>query len=342
MRLAAQAEAVVRHMARLQGDEACAIVWDGTTSLELKEACRQAAERIGRSTVVVEYSPIAPWPRREYCKFAGRSLRDPLHLPDGLAGALGKVDVAFLLLSDLEILFSPDIAALRAAGLRGVITPYLDTAGAERLLPTDDRQVASIYDTTRHYVNTLLKHATARVTTPAGTDVTVRYGSWPVRGHDGVPARGSLQVIPSGLVAVAPDDGTANGVVVIDRSIAHHDYKALNEPIRLEVHDGEVTRIDGGKEADSLRTFLENLDDPRAFHLTELGMGTNPACNRAGVNAPTEETHTAGGVSFALGCDSHLGGATSAPVHIDMTMYRATLTVGATVVVDDGHLVKAN
>src|SRR6478672_742788 len=131
-----QARTIVRGSLKLTPGESVAIVWDGTVSEDLVQAARLAVDELGNVAAFITYAPVAYRPRNELCHFAGRSLKEPLRVPPPLLGALKASDVALMFISDLEMLFSPDMQELRDLGVRGVITPYLDTAGARRLLPT--------------------------------------------------------------------------------------------------------------------------------------------------------------------------------------------------------------
>jgi 2,5-dihydroxypyridine 5,6-dioxygenase len=137
-----------------------------------------------------------------------------------------------------------------------------------------------------------------------------------------------------------PNARTANGYVVIDRSVNAPEFRELSDPIGFRVEDGYVTEIHGGVEARRMERFLARLDDEgEAYHLTELGVGTNKLCQVAGLAGPAEDTHTRGCVSLALGADVHLGGETIGACHLDMTMRFATLMLDEQLIVEEGRLV---
>jgi hypothetical protein len=106
----------------------------------------------------------------------------------------------------------------------------------------------------------------------------------------------------------------------------------------LEIEKGYVREISGGWEAHDLRRFLEELGGGEIYHVTEMAVGTNKRCIRCGVAAPAEDTHAAGSVTIALGCDVHLGGSIRAPAHIDCTTHRGTLQIGGMNIVSDGKI----
>ncbi len=338
--LVAQGGAVLSGNLGLSAGDEVLIVWDETVTPDLVEGLRSAAITAGMRPYVLTYQPLNFRPMAEFGLFAGSSLPpEGLPIPRGLETALRSCPVIAFATSDVDFLmFSPAFKQILAGGTRVVSLSYLTTESAIRLLPTHVDEVRALGALTARGGALMAAATEVRVTSPAGTDVTMRLGQYSGRTHNGLVAMGTRQSLPAGQVSRVPNDGTANGTVVIDRSIAANDFKALPEPVRFTVRDGSVTSIDGGLEAGKLRRWLEAHSDPRIFHLTELAFGTNHRCRLTGVAAPCEDTHTAGCVSFALGADVHIGGRTVAPAHIDMTMRDATLELDGNAVVKDGML----
>src|SRR5207249_9212830 len=90
----------------------------------------------------------------------------------------------------------------------------------------------------------LTRGKVARVTTPAGTDITLS-----IEGRQGIAdtglltRRGSFGNLPAGEAFLAPVEGTAEGIIVVDGSVG--DSGALAEPITLVVRQGYVTDVTG-------------------------------------------------------------------------------------------------
>lgn len=325
----------------LQAHETLVVAYDGTVSERLHSAIRMAARSLGAPHVSVVYDPIAYRPIGSYGLFAGRSLGPPLRVPAPLLAAITSADAFVLLCSDTELLFSPDLPELLAEGRRGLFLPYFDEYNFSRILFTTPEEVheqAALIDAVGEMLD---GNVEAHVTSAEGTDLRLRLGEYPTLRRRGITGPGQLLFLPAGNVARVPNDGTANGTLVVDRTICADDYKELHEPIVLQVERGQVTSVEGGTEARLLARLLEKLQDPRVRHLTELAVGTNPLCQLSGVGAPSEDTHVIGTIAFALGCDIHVGGSTVAPCHIDMTMRFPSLTVGDREVVRDGTLMVA-
>jgi 2,5-dihydroxypyridine 5,6-dioxygenase len=339
--LLAQARTVLLgNLSMGHGDEIL-IVWDETVSADLVEALRCAAILADIRPYLFVYSPLQYRPMAEVGLFAGASLLpDGTVMPPALGLALRSCPVVALVTSDMEMMsmFSPAFREILAGGTRVAALSYLTTESAIRLLPDGLEEVASLSELTNRGAALLAGGRDVRVTSPAGTDITLRVGQYKGRSSDGVIAPGQRQLLPAGQVTRVPNDGTANGTLVVDRSIAANDFRPLRDAVTFTVEDGYVTKIEGALEAANLRHWLASQDNHEIYHVTELAFGTNSRCRQAGVAAPCEDTHTAGCVSFALGADVHIGGSTRAPAHIDMTMRQATLELDGTALVKDGTL----
>lgn len=318
--------------------ETLVIAWDETASASLFEAFRLAADIAGFSSVEVIYRPVAEREVREYGLFAGRSLLEPLHMPKALLASLMASDAFVLLGSDTELLFSPDLDAVLSNGSRGLLLPYHNAHYAYRLLFKDVAQAREQAATIERVGEAIDTAKNIHVTSQEGTDLRLRLGAYRTLRRGRAVRAGELQILPAGNIARVPDPNSVDGTLVIDRTVCANDYKELLEPITLEVSGGTVKRIEGGMQARLLREFLEGLNDRRAYNLTELGIGTNPLCRWSGIGAPSEDTHQAGTVAFALGCDTHVGGVTPGPVHIDMTMRFPNLWADGTQIIQDGRL----
>lgn len=176
-----------------------------------------------------------------------------------------------------------------------------------------------------------------RVACPNGTDMMICKQGRKAEGDDGLlTAAGSFGNLPAGEAYLAPLEGKSHGVMVVEWGST---YK-LDEPLRLFVENGIVTRIEG---TDPLRAkleakFVENSD---CRNIAELGIGTNEKASRP--DNVLEAEKILGTVHIALGDNSGFGGQVSAPFHEDYVFYRPTLTLvmadgGEQVIIDDGRM----
>src|SRR5690606_12312972 len=97
------------------------------------------------------------------------------------------------------------------------------------------------------------------VTTQRGTDVRLSVEGRQARALAGGTGPGRFGGPRSGEAAIAPVEGTAHGVIVIEHSMDN--LGLLDEPIELTVRDGRVQEIRGGRSAEALRRLLAESDD---------------------------------------------------------------------------------
>jgi leucyl aminopeptidase (aminopeptidase T) len=280
---------------------------------------------------------------KEFGRFAGAwRFGEVIH--DVVLGALREAGAIVLLGSDLDLLFSERFKRLLRTGKRVIGLPYLTTEEMFfRLLPDSYEEIVALESSSKKYFDLLDNAKRARITSERGTDIEVELGQYRTNCSSGVVGEGigfvgGMEILPAGQVTRVPNRNSANGIVLIDRSIGAYQYAPLFETIEIKVQNGLVTSIEGENEARRLRTFIEKLDDRNLLNLTELGIGVNPRCKFAGEAAPAEDTHTAGCVSVALGCDVHLGGEVKAEAHMDCTMWYPSLELDGKTVVEKGKL----
>ncbi len=152
-----------------------------------------------------------------------------------------------------------------------------------------------------------------RVVTEAGTDI-----SMPVEGRMIIPSTGVLREkgqsgnIPSGEVFLAPVEGTSNGTVVIDGSMAS--IGMIKTPITVKVVDGFAEEITGGEEAERLTAILDKSGrDARA--VAEFGIGTNYKAKLTGQILEDEKVF--GTIHIAFGNNLTMGGTIAVNSHLD-------------------------
>lgn len=164
---------------------------------------------------------------------------------------------------------------------------------------------------------------TARVTTPAGTDIT-----FSLEGRNGIADTGLIRKpglftnLPAGEAYSAPVEGTANGVVVIDGAIADTGILTPDDYIRVEVENGYATEITGGKSAEYLISIMEP-HGKEARNVAELGIGTNHEAKLIG--SILEDEKVLGTVHIAFGDNKSMGGNISVGSHLDAILLQPSL-----------------
>ncbi|MEM0015123.1 MAG: aminopeptidase [Zestosphaera sp.] len=173
-----------------------------------------------------------------------------------------------------------------------------------------------------------------RVVTDLGTDLTFSIEGRRARRSTGVLVNpGDWGNLPSGEAYIAPVEGTANGVVVVDGSMAG--VGLLAQPIRIAFRDGVAARIEGGPEAAKLNELLSRYGD-EARSLGEFGVGTNPGARVSGV--VLEDEKAMGTIHIALGSNFDFGGRVKAPVHLDGIVMKPSVYVDGRLLMREGVL----
>ncbi|AIF54083.1 aminopeptidase [Pelosinus sp. UFO1] len=175
------------------------------------------------------------------------------------------------------------------------------------------------------------------ITSPAGTYFTANITdrkSFPQYGRSVVAGQTSSP--PDIECAIGANVGTANGIVFIDGSIPHPRLGLITEPIRLEIKNSRIVKIDGGEQAKILSEILAEYDNPSVYHIGEIGVGMNPACELTG--RMLEDEGCAGTIHFGIGDDRVFGGNNACPIHLDAVFKNPTMSVNGNIILQDGKL----
>jgi 2,5-dihydroxypyridine 5,6-dioxygenase len=149
----------------------------------------------------------------------------------------------------------------------------------------------------------------------------------------GPGTRGGLPTIEA---YIAPLEGTAEGLVVVDASLSV--LGLVSSPIRIRFAHGRAEAFDGDAQAAALAELLGAAGHPNAFMLSEVGIGLNPQARVVGRIIEDEGTY--GTCHVALGSNVHFGGRLSAPLHLDMVMWTPDITVDGRPLVRGGRVVE--
>jgi leucyl aminopeptidase (aminopeptidase T) len=124
--------------------------------------------------------------------------------------------------------------------------------------------------------------------------------------------RGDSGNLPSGEAYIAPVEGTANGKIKVDGSIA--DIGILSSPLWLTLENGRIVDAQG----EAADQFLTLLHTDQSRQLAEFGIGTNDKARITGVVLEDEKVY--GTIHLAFGSNVTFGGQIEAGVHIDLVI----------------------
>jgi leucyl aminopeptidase (aminopeptidase T) len=249
--------------------------------------------------------------------------------PPATVGQLMTTVNAVLAVTSRSITHTAARRAATAAGARVATMPGITEECLVRTMNADYQAIAA---RTRSLTDRLSHARVARVTTPAGTDVTL-----PIVGIEAIASTGLILLpgqwgnLPSGEAYLRPEEGLASGTVVVDGALAG--IGRVGSPVRIIVDKGLAVAVEGGPEA---TRFAEQLDrvGPGARNVAELGVGTNDRAILTG--EILEDEKILGTVHIAFGNNASMGGTVTVPFHVDGILLRPTLTLDGEVLLRDG------
>lgn len=312
------ARRLVGHVTGVQSGETALVVLDSDTDESMGDALMTALREAGAEAQLL---------RTE------RAKTDSGEPPTSVAAAMLAADVVFLAVQ-VSLTHTDAVNAVCARGGRvAALTQWIPEMMAGGGIEADFHaieprvmRVAEIFDSGK----------TLRVTSPSGTDMTMditgRLGT--PHAKTGVVRSGTFHPIPDIEAPVSPVTGS--GTIVCDASIPYLGIGVLEEPVTLQVVDGNVVSIEGGWAADRVRDSWAALNDPNVYNLAELGIGMNPHCKLIGRMLEDEGVDST--CHFGIGTSNTLGGTVKAKCHYDFIVHNPTILVDDVVVMRDGGL----
>ena len=261
-----------------------------------------------------------------------------------LSGNQPAVDIlkgADMVVETLFLLFSDELTEIQSAGTR-ILTCIEPVDLLARMFPTEELKRRT------DVALELLSAARAlRFTSKAGTDVTYRIG-YPCKAQYGyVDSPGQWDHWPSGgMVLTCGEDEGIDGRVVVDRGDILLPFKQyVAEPIEFTIEAGRISEITGdGYQAELVRTYIADFDDPDAYGLSHIGFGLDERAKWAALGTDSrghgmELRAFYGNVLFSTGPNDIVGGPNHTSCHLDIPMRNCSLYLDDTPVIVDGEVV---
>lgn len=292
------------------------IVTDTDTEPLVYQSLAAAAFEIGAEAVVAVMTPRA------------MHGHEP---PKPIAEAAKGADV-LICATSTSLTHTEAVREALSHGVKYVAMPCLTVDTLTKGAATAD--YGEVYRLTKAVAALLTEGERIRLTSGLGTDVSMS-----IKGRKGFVLAGrfepgTIACFPDGEAPIAPVEGTAEGVVVFDACI--HGIGALREPVRLVVRGGRAVEIQGGAEAQALKSMLETHGDGNSYNIAEFAIGTNPRARLTG--NVSEDKKGLGRVHIALGDNSTLAGRVRSRTHLDGVILRPTVVIDSRVIVEEGLL----
>jgi leucyl aminopeptidase (aminopeptidase T) len=144
--------------------------------------------------------------------------------------------------------------------------------------------------------------------------------------------RGAFGNLPCGEGFIAPIEGTAEGTLVIDGSIA--EVGLLDTPTSLSIRGGHLVDTDGPGGEQLMQLLAPH--GPDATNVAELGIGTNEEAILTG--NVLEDEKILGTIHLAFGASAAIGGTVQVPVHLDCVLLEPTVEIDGETITRDGEL----
>ena len=312
------AQTLVETCARVRSSENVLIVCDHPM-MEIAEAVARAARAREADVVIAIMDP------------RGTDAGEP---PLPIAEAMRASDVVFTPVS-ISITHSDAVHSACASGTRivamtGFTRRMMMSGGMTADFPKVRPIVAAV-------AGAFSDGSTLRLTTPGGTDLTVDISQRHGVAKTCIVEPGDFSPVPDIEAAVAPVEGSAEGVIVADASIPYLGIGVLSEPVTFKVSEGMIVSVEGGEPAEKLLAAWESQGDPWVYNVAEVGVGLNPESTLTG--EMLEDEGVWGTVHIGTGTNVTLGGNIRAASHYDLLMFAATVTIDGKVILRDGELV---
>ncbi len=215
-------------------------------------------------------------------------------------------------------------------GKRIASMPMITPSVMERTLCADYEEIERRND---RLLELLAGHGKVRVSSPSGTDLSFSVEGRPFHADGGINHRpGDFANLPAGEVYVAPVEGTAEGRLVVDGSMAG--VGLLEDPIELVIEGGFAVKILGGEKAEELERLITPYGRD-AWNIAELGIGTNEMAIITG--NILEDEKVLGTCHVAIGDNSTFGGRVAVASHLDGILREPTLEVDGGIVMERGE-----
>jgi leucyl aminopeptidase (aminopeptidase T) len=217
-------------------------------------------------------------------------------------------------------------------GVRVATFPGITIDSMIRGLSADYKKIAALSNKLKTRFE---KTSIVRITAPNGTDISME-----ITGRRAIASKGLFHRsgesgnLPTGETFAAPLEGTANGVFVVDGSMAGVG-KLKNEKIKIEVKNGLAVKISGGNAARKLNKIVQKYGK-KGRNIAEIGIGTNDKAKLSGLLLEDEKVK--GTAHIALGDNKTMGGKVHVPIHLDGVIKKPTVYFDGKEIMKSGNL----
>jgi 2,5-dihydroxypyridine 5,6-dioxygenase len=310
---------------RLQPGERCLVLTDSAHDPATSVACLRAALDLGAEALVV----TIPADGGD---------------PGAYLASLYRASQLIVVVTPTRVHYDPHLRSALDAGARALMAVQPNHV-LERL-----RADPLVVERTRAGAARLARAQEVRITSAAGTDLTMRVGGRPALAHCGVAdGPGQFDFWGGAMVEIAPHEGSAEGTLVLATGDhIFHLGRYIEQPLRLTIAHGRVVAIEGGLDAELLRRYLDDLHEDGARLVGHIAWGTDHRARWTAqlVQFPEVGSGNAdaegylGSVQVQLGSnnDQYFCGSIDSAAHMGLAMLGASLALDGEPVIEAGVL----
>jgi leucyl aminopeptidase (aminopeptidase T) len=249
--------------------------------------------------------------------------------PRPVAAAMAAADV--VLAPTIQSL--SHTAARKAASEAGVRIATLPGVTEEMLARLMNGDLAEMRRRGWAIVNVMNRGSQVRISDANGTDL-----SFSIEGREGIvdagelSGKGAFGNLPCGEGFIAPVEGTAEGTLVVDGSIAA--IGLVESPVQLTIEGGHLVGATGDEGAQLMELLTPH--GPDGTNVAELGIGTNEEAILTGNILEDEKIF--GTAHVAFGASAGIGGTVQVPVHLDVVVKEPTVEIDGEAILGGGEL----
>jgi leucyl aminopeptidase (aminopeptidase T) len=249
--------------------------------------------------------------------------------PRAVAAAMAAADV--VLAPTIQSL--SHTAARKAASEAGVRIGTLPGVTEEMLTRLMTGDLEEIRRRGWAVVTALNRGSEVRITCSNGSDLRIGLqGRLGIVDAGELGNRGAFGNLPCGEGFIAPLEGTTEGTLVVDGSIA--EIGLLEDPVSLTIREGHLVEASGEDGARLMELLTAHGKD--GTNVAELGIGTNEEAILTG--NILEDEKILGTCHVAFGASAAIGGTVQVPVHLDCVVLEPTLAIDGETIVSGGDL----
>ena len=249
--------------------------------------------------------------------------------PDPVAAAMAAADV--VLAPTIQSL--SHTSARKKASENGVRIGTLPGVTEDMLARLMNADLAEMRRRSWAVAEMLNRGTEARITCPNGTDLRLGLeGRMAIADGGELSTRGAFGNLPCGEGFIAPVEGTVDGTLVIDGSIA--EIGQLETPVALTIRNGHLVEATGSDGARLLELLTAHGED--GTNVAELGIGTNEEATLTG--NILEDEKILGTAHVAFGASAAIGGTVQVPVHLDCVVLEPTIEIDGERIAGGGEL----